>query len=235
VDTVLAHLPPGLSTLIDERWDVKTPSGWTLQSCSSCEARVSIAADATAPRSPSNVLQFRYEGEVGGQGAGARTYRWAGVRTLYLAFWFKHSSNWVSNSTAINKMLYLGTNQGNGTQNDNILNFENANSISFYQQNGIDDHRRMLPNVGGSFTLAKGRWHFIELVLTASTGGQLNGGLDIWVDGRQTHHRTDIRYKVGEDAVFTGIDLDPILGGGPQFVDPAQFYWIDHMVIKGGN
>jgi hypothetical protein len=235
VDTVLAHLPPGMTTLIDERWDVKTPSGWTLQSCGSCEAKVSIQADATAPRSPSNVLQFIYEGEVGGQGAGARTHRWAGVTSLYVAFWFKHSSNWVSNSTAINKMMYLGTNQGNGTQNDNILNFENATTISFYQQNGIDDHRRMLPNVGGSFTLTKGRWHFIELVLTASTGGLLNGGLDIWVDGRQTHHRTDIRYKVGENAVFTGIDLDPILGGGPQNVNPAQYYWIDHLIIKGRN
>jgi hypothetical protein len=93
----------------------------------------------------------------------------------------------------------------------------------------------MLPNVGGSFTLTKGRWHFIELVLTASTGGLLNGGLDIWVDGRQTHHRTDIRYKVGENAVFTGIDLDPILGGGPQNVNPAQYYWIDHLIIKGRN
>ncbi|HTS90249.1 MAG TPA: hypothetical protein VMG41_17285 [Gemmatimonadales bacterium] len=228
-DSTLPHEPPGLTTIVNEGWDRKTPPGWTLQDCEECEAKVSVVQDPSAPHSPPNVLQFRYSGEVGGEGAGARTRRWPGIKRLYLALWFKHSANWQSNPSGVNKMLYIGTNQGNGTESEGILNYEDATSITFYQQNGIEDHHRM----GGGPSVVKGRWHFVELSATASTGGRQNGCLSIWVDGMSVVSRCDIRWKVGDDAVFTGIDLDPILGGGPQRVVGEQFYWVDHLYISG--
>lgn len=228
-DSTMPHQPAGLATLVNESWTEKTPPGWRLQDCAECEAKVSVIQDPTAPRSPSSVLQFRYSGTVGGEGAGARTRRWPGVKTLYLALWFKHSANWQTNSSGVNKMLYLGTNQGEGVENENILNYEDASSITFYQQNGIEDHGRM----GGGPAVQKGRWHFLELTMKASTGGALNGCLSIWVDGQVVVSRCDIRWKEGGDAVFTGIDLDPILGGVPQTVSNPQFYWIDHLYISG--
>ncbi len=61
-----------------------------------------------------------------------------GVKTLYVAFWFKHSTNWRNCDSGINKMVYFG----NAAQNDNIINFEGG-SVTVYQQNGINDHGRM--------------------------------------------------------------------------------------------
>jgi hypothetical protein len=228
-DTTLPHQPAGLSTLVNEAWNQVTPSGWTGPCTGGCASRVAVTQDATAPRSPSNVLTFSYQGNIGGEGVGQIVKSWPGVKSLYLGLWFKYSTNWVGHSSGVNKMLYLGTNQGQGYQNDNILNFENNGSISFYQQNGIDDHRRMAIN----FTVAKGQWHFVELAATASTGGLLNGCLTIWVDGRQGLTRCDIRWKVGADAVFTGVDVDPIWGGGPESLTQTQFFWMDHLYLSG--
>jgi hypothetical protein len=35
--------------------------------------------------------------------------------------------------------------------------------------------------------------------------------------------------------MFNGIDLDPIWGGGPQTAPATQYYWLDHLVVKGKN
>lgn len=213
----LPHQPAGLNALVDEPWNVRTPSGWAGPCSGGCASHVSVVADATAPRSPSNVLQFTYQGVTGaGDGVGQLVKTWAGVKTLYVAFWFKHSTNWRNCDSGINKMVYFG----NAAQNDNIINFEGG-SVTVYQQNGINDHGRM----GTGAPAAKGQWHLFEMVAT------IDGRLAQWVDGQSNGDRNDLRWQ---SSGFTAVDVDPIWGGGCSGSPAAgQTFEIDHLYISG--
>jgi hypothetical protein len=213
----LPNQPAGLNVLVDEPWNTRTPSGWQGPCSGGCSSHVAVVADATAPRSPSNVLQFTYQGVTGaGDGVGQIVKTWPGVKTLYLAFWFKHSTNWRNCDSGINKMVYFG----NAAQNDNIINFEGG-SVTVYQQNGINDHGRM----GTGAPAAKGQWHFFEMVAT------IDGRLAQWVDGRSNGDRNDLRWQ---SSAFTAVDVDPIWGGGCTGSTAAgQTFEIDHLYISG--
>lgn len=228
-DTALPHLPAGFTTLIDEPWNEVAPPGWSLASYG--QFQVSRVDDPTAPRSPSSVLQFRYLGDVGGEGAGARKYMHAGYTNYYIAFWYKHSSNWVYHDSCYNKLLYFANNSSSG-DNEGIVH-DDCGTLSVTLQNDISD--RLGSNFGGNYTLTLGQWHFIEILMTGSTNGQANGRLEWWVDGIQRGRYLTQSFKSSGDAVFNGIDLDPIWGGGPQTATVAQYYWLDHLVVKGKN
>jgi hypothetical protein len=217
VDTTLTNQPAGMTVLVNEPWDTRTPSGWTGPCSGGCASHVSVVADATAPRSPANVLQFTYQGVSGaGDGVGQIEKNWSGVTTLYLAFWFKHSSNWRACDSGINKMIYFG----NASPNDNIINFEGG-SVTIFQQNGINDHGRM----GTGAPAPVGRWHFFEMVAT------IDGRLAQWVDGVSNGDRSDLRWQSGS---FTAVDVDPIWGGGCSGSPAAgQTFEIDHLYISG--
>jgi hypothetical protein len=217
--------------VIDEPWNEVAPPGWSLSSCQPCQARVSLAQDQTAPRSPSSVLQFRYQGDVGGDGAGARKFMHAGYSQYYIAFWYKHSANWVYHDSCYNKLLYFANNSSSG-DNEGIVH-DDCGTLSVTLQNDISD--RLGSNFGGNYTLTLGQWHFVEILMTGSTNGQSNGRLEWWVDGVQRGRYLTQQFRSSGDAVFEGIDLDPIWGGGPQTATVAQYFWLDHLVVKGRN
>ncbi len=228
-DSALPHLPAGFTTLIDEPWNELAPPNWSLASYG--QNQVSIVQDQTAPRSPTSVLQFRYQGAVGGDGAGGRTFRHSDYSSYYIAFWYKHSSNWDYHSSCYNKLLYFANNSSSG-DNEGIVH-DDCGELSVTQQNDIS--RRMYSNTGGNYTMTLGQWHFVELLMSGSTNGGANGILEWWIDGVQRGRYTDVRWKSSGNAVFNGIDLDPIWGGGPQTATVAQYYWLDHLVVKGKN
>jgi hypothetical protein len=226
--------PSGMTVILDEPFNSKDrgSSWWYRQP--EYTNRVQEATDATAPYSPSNMQRFFYPaGLAGGQGAGASGIDWSPVRTEYIAFYFRHSANWQYHSSGVNKMLYFGTNQtpGGETAYENFFLNDNG-SVSIIQQNGID--RRMRSNVG-SGTMALGRWHLLEAVVTASTGGQANGTVDWWVDGVQRGHYTDVVWQVSGDAIFNGLDLDPIWGGIGDTKSHDDTFDIDHLYVAGKN
>jgi hypothetical protein len=229
VDTTLTNLPQGFLPILDEPWDEVAPQDWSLASFG--QNQVSRVDDPTAPRSPSSVLQFIYEGNVGGQGAGGRTYRHEGYGSYYIAFWYKHSSNWEYHSSCYNKLLYFANNASGGT-NEGIVH-DDCGELSVTQQNGPS--RRMRSNVGGAYTITLGQWHFVEIRMVANTGGQANGLLDWWVDGVHRGQYADVQWNPGGDALFDAINLDPIWGGGPQTAAEAQYYWLDHLIVLGKN
>jgi hypothetical protein len=231
-DTALPHLPAGFTTLIDEPWNEVAPPNWSLASFG--QNKVSLAQDASAPRSPSSVLQFRYpagDPDVGGEGAGARSYDTADYSQYYIAFWYKHSSNWVYHDSCYNKLLYFANNSSSG-DNEGIVHDCNG-ELAVTLQNDISE--RYESNFGGGYTMALGQWHFIEILMIGSTNGQSNGRLEWWVDGVQRGRYLTQPFKSSGDAMFNGIDLDPIWGGGPQTAPATQYYWLDHLVVKGKN
>ncbi|HTS87901.1 MAG TPA: hypothetical protein VMG41_05370 [Gemmatimonadales bacterium] len=230
VDTVLRHAPAGLTTIIDEPWNVLQPSGWNLASFG--QDKVAIVQDSTAPKSPLNVIQFTYTGNVGGEGAGARSYVYPGRTVEYIALWWKHSSNWQYHSSCFNKLIYFASNESEAQSNNNqniIVDY--CGTIAVEEQNGIS---RLLKSNVDSTELPIGEWHFLEMAMTGSTAGQSNGTLDFWVDGVQRGHYTDVVWNnQGVDAVFNGIDFDPIWGGGPETVNGTMYYWVDHLIVMG--
>src|SRR5438105_840128 len=71
----------------------------------------SIVSDATAPQSPSSVLQIRLPagyGEGGSPFSGDYTFP-TNYRTIYVSYWAKFSDNWYGPSSAISKTFYLYT------------------------------------------------------------------------------------------------------------------------------
>jgi hypothetical protein len=152
-DTALPHLPAGFTTLIDEPWNEVAPPNWSLASFG--QNKVSLAQDASAPRSPSSVLQFRYpagDPDVGGEGAGARSYDTADYSQYYIAFWYKHSSNWVYHDSCYNKLLYFANNSSSG-DNEGIVHDCNG-ELAVTLQNDISE--RYESNFGGGYTMALG-------------------------------------------------------------------------------
>lgn len=100
---IYANEPAGMTLVTETPWNVRLPAGWQYADRSSTSR---ITVDATAPVSPSNVLEYLYpQGYPGGGEPAVHGINLANVREVFVGIHFKFSPNWQGHASGINKIL----------------------------------------------------------------------------------------------------------------------------------
>jgi hypothetical protein len=223
-------------TFVDD-WtmDSLDPGDWYEMTSSN----VTIKQDATAPQSPSNVLQFRYPaGYNGGSSPGLTENTHNSYRTLYIGYWVKHSANWQGHDTGVNKHGYVWH---NGTDPKVFFSASGSGSGTLRPRIGlqgaeVEPSRDSWypPNLVTGAAFTRGSWDLVEIVLVGNTSGTANGSLDVYLNGVHVTHAQGIQYSTGA----TRWDLTriaPIWGGSGDEVTNEMFLWFDQFYISGKN
>ncbi|HKG95824.1 MAG TPA: Ig-like domain-containing protein, partial [Gemmatimonadaceae bacterium] len=105
--------PAGFTAMTNNPWDALGTGGWAH---ANRDSRSQITADASAPLSPSNVLEMLYpQGYTGGGEPAIEEYIFRNNPTeVFVGMWVKFSPNWQGHSSGINKIANVMTNAGFG-------------------------------------------------------------------------------------------------------------------------
>lgn len=210
-------------------------SGWTINNGEGNASRVS---DASAPLSPSNVLQVAYPLDFGGGSAPCTMYNFAGGRTeLYVGFWWKPSSPWHAHDSGVNKIIFLITSEGSFT----YMNMEGQSApyhISMHDT-PVGSSGTLQPNVIET-PILPGNWYRIELYEKYSTTGSSADGIVKWwvtlLGGSPVLNGNYTNLNFTPGAGFDQFEISPTWGGVghtkgeeylPDFPDPPGYTNID--------
>jgi len=229
--------PAGLTTLTERSFNALNEDGWTNTGGSD----YTIQSDANAPQSPSSVGQIRFPQGFGSGNAPAVLEKvWAGgIKTLYVGFWLKLSSNWVGNDASVNKIfhfwigdsnrLFLNAHgSGSGTLTAEVWlqrivaggNFDNGTTADF------------APNQAASATITRGQWVHWEMVFTANSSGSADGKVEWWINGQKVGSYSGIQFISGA-GTWQEMEWSPTYGGFGGPVPADQFMSIDHIRVSG--
>jgi hypothetical protein len=198
-----------------------------------------VVQDRTAPTSPPAVLRARYpKGMRGGGGPVAWYPPGFRVSTLYFGMWFKMSENFRSHSTGINKLVHFyscGINnvfleaRGHGL----VPSFGFQRIARAYDPSDPRSTAgHLMPNQGVEAAFGRGRWHRVEVLLTANTGGRANGTATLWLDERRVVSSTGLGWCDG-DGQWEGVNINPTWGGAGDTVGEEFWFDVDHVRITG--
>ena len=236
--------PAGSTLITDNPFDCITCNGWNV----SFNTGVSIVTDATAPLSPSNVLQHRYAtGFVGGSAPGVVYYGLpSNLREVYIGHWWKPSNPWHGHSSGINKTVFIWGGQPSGT--GALVYFDMRGSTGAYHYeatmstttinnchigNGDCPGTRNFSANASSTVVTLGVWHRIEIYLKPSTTTSSKDGImRWWVDGVLTGNYTTVNYQSDP---WNEFQISPTWGGIGDTKIETDFFWWDHIRISSGG
>ena len=237
--------PSGMTRITETTFSTGTEDGWIFEYN---QTNAQIVQDATAPRSPSGVMQFTYPaGFAGGAGPNSLERDWAAhtYKTLYVSSWMKLSSNFYGHcGPEITKTLHIwvsdGGNSGGNKLYTNVRGCGTAALSAWVNLQGVvsggnfdgGSSAEFAPNLGQPATIVRGQWHRYELVIKGNSAGAKDGTVDWWLDGVHVGSYTGIQYVPGA-ATWELMKWNPTWGGLGGIV-PADFYEsMDHIYISG--
>jgi len=236
-------------TPISERgFDATVENHWTDRG----DRNFSIVQDPTAPISPPNVGQARYPaGFPSGSGPVMTALALPdGIRTLYVCYWTKVSSNWTA-TAQVTKDVFFHIGGGNGSSVGRVYSGLRGASASMsaeidFQGMGMFDnssHERQVSWNGyanlnrAASILTRGSWAKWEILLKANTPGQYDGEADWWLNGVWVGHYTKIGYsgpsETGRFNSWLKVVWNPTWGGSGRPVLADQYMWKDHIYVSG--
>jgi hypothetical protein len=198
-------------------------------------AGFTIAQDATAPKSPSNVLRATYQaGFAGGSSPGVGEKSFTGRRVLYISYWAKLSSNFWGHVTGVNKQIYV---------------WANGNPIFYFEGLGVGTQaltprvviqgtprdQVLGPNLVPSAVIPRGQWYRIEIVLTGNSSGAVDGAVDWWVDGVHVGSVNSGIQWTTSATTWDIFSLRAIWGGVGDVVPATMYLDTDHVYLSGKN
>ena len=68
-----------------------------------------------------------------------------------------------------------------------------------------------------------------------STGAKPNGRIRVWVDNVLQFEFDNVRFNATKDAMFRGIDIDPVWGGRGDRKTQTDYLYFDHVIMAGSN
>ena len=221
--------PSGMSLLIDRPFNSLTEDASWLTS------GLSIAQDASAPKSPSGVIRGTYPtGFVGGSGPGYAEKPHNGSRVLYISYWAKLSSNWWGHLTGVNKQFYEWA-------DGKPMFFLDAHGVGTggltpeVTLQGTLSDAVYSPNLVPSARIPRGQWYHIEILLTGNTSGSTNGAVDWWLDGVHVGSITSgVRYTSGTTS-WNEFAFRPVWGGLTDVVPATMTLDLDQLYVSGKN
>ena len=234
------HEPPGFEEIFDQDWSQLPPvkgqdgHGWSVRSRFERERRLSIIQDPTAPRSPDGVIQGLFPAGAKGGSAPFRLNRRFERRyqRLYFCIYTKLDSRFTNNGNTGTKFGFLLTDYQTGRQRLNhYMNLAPQFGVNLQSEKG-----QLNRNIKSRFNMLAelGRWHKIEVLVTANIDGLRNGSAQAWVDDRPVLNVLNVQFFYpGQNPRFTGVTWNPTYGGGHNPVPYDMYQWIDHWYASG--
>ncbi len=222
--------PEGLTVMTDQPWDELASLGWGHVDRTSTSR---IATDATAPRSPVNVLECTYpEGFPGGYSPASDYYTFyqlPEVRDLFVGLWFKVSDPWQGGGNGFNTFSYLRLDGGGMIAVPMYGPSTGPFDIRIVEK--WSGGSMLAPNVRvGRVTL--GAWHRLELHLRYdSAPGAADGVVDWWLDGELVGSYRNRSFPAGTG--FLSYSIAPTWGAVGESKTEADYLRVDHTFISG--
>ena len=218
--------PSGFVTMTDQPFSTLTSLGWRVASDPS--GNLTAVNDATAPQSPSSVMQVRYPaGFTGGSAPGTLYYAHGATKEVYAGFYWKPSSSWQNHPSNVNKIAFW---QSQGSGNNAYLMMYGGGSYHLDAAIAYPTVTHMQANVNRT-VVTLGQWHRIEWHLKyATTSGGADGVLEWWLDGVLQGRYTDIRTPA--DAGYIEYQISPTWGGIGSSKAQTEYYWYDHVRLS---
>ena len=217
--------PAGFVTITDQPWNALSSNGWGHMNRAS-QSR--IVADATAPHSPSGVLEHLYPAGYTSMGR-EPAVDWknlGGASEIFVGFWWKPSNPWQGHSTGINKVLFA-MNENNSK--NVVLVMRGAPGGPYYLDAFPEGHPAA---TGGYLTQNKtripvrlGQWHRVEMRVKIA-----GGIIQWWVDGTLVGDYSGLNLATGG---FGELQIAPTWGGlgGPNKLQTDYFRY-DHLIAS---
>lgn len=234
--------PTGMTTLVSRPFNAINELGFSDTWGAGC----GIITDATAPTSPSNVLQIHIPagmGEGGGPASGDFTFP-TNYRTVYIRYAGKFSSNWQGPSSNIDKQFYVYDDLGHPTL---IFDMDGSGFVSKSPMVAGQDiifagspspagdqvDPFWPPNLSPSFLVPRGSWFTVEFVAVQNTAGTHNGSMDWWVNGTHVGSVSSIQFSAGSR--LWALAHYTLIYTGTVTTTPAsaQDFYFDHFYISG--
>jgi hypothetical protein len=216
--------PSGFTVVRDTPWNTVNGGSW-----SGATSLTTVVADATAPHSPSNVLQFRYPaGFVGGDAPGTIYSPGVTGKEYFVGMWWKPSNPWQSHPSVINKVFFFYTD----AWADVVMTM--YGSGSYYLKvvtQGMPSSGPYLEQNVNTVPVVLGQWHRIEMhVKYDSYYGARDGFIRWWVNGTLVGDHRGLGFP--NDAGFAEFQLSPTWGGVGGTKSRDDFYWYDHVYLS---
>jgi hypothetical protein len=225
--------PAGMTEITERAFNSVAEDGWS-QSWGGSQFRV--VQDASAPKSPSNVIQITYPaGLIGGSAPGQQDHGIHNNPTeFYGCIWVKYSSNFVGSPSGVNKILYVWTDDRSGGLPAIYLSAQAVGSGNFQPQIRTQDagYQDLTPNVSGQtgYTFSRNAWVKWEWYLKVNSPGQSNGIARVWMNGTQVSEYDNIYLSPGSTQHhWTDYQIAPYWGGMGGILSAAQYLYIDHL------
>lgn len=218
-------------------WPAPNLTGWIDDARNATKA-LSVVTDPMAPVAGGAIGGLFPAGMSGG-GAPFYIYRPFAVteqfRNLYICGYVKHDTDFDNtNGNTGSKFLWPSADQVQGTM---TYTGHDGSTMEFalFQQGVVDRflHANVSPSTVASL---RGTWVRYELLFRGSSSNSTaDGGLDIWIGGRQTHHYTDVRYQMNPARTWLSLAWNPTYGGGLNPVLHDQRQYLNGLRVSGSN
>lgn len=222
--------PSGFTAITEHSFSTTSENGWRSSSS------LSIAADATAPRSPGSVGVVRFP--AGFQGGESPTWSYRDISggdytRVYVSFWLKLSEGWQGHSSGVNKIGFVWA-HGKPVVYPNILGTGSGRLGSEIRIQDVPDGAQNLAANVSDVAIQRGKWHRWEVVLIANTGGQADGEVHWWIDGRKAGAHQGVRFaSASQEHAWSTVTWRPIWGGRGDAVETPQSMSMDHYYLSG--
>jgi hypothetical protein len=236
--TACANEPTGLSQITNASFDAMPPSmpsrdaqGWAHEYPAT---NMQIFQDATAPKSPNNVLRTVFPAGMPGGGAPADLdLSFSNKTTLYVCLFLKRSANWSDNGNVGTKHFFVLTPYAGQPDYTHLFVSQSGQGYAeFYIESGSQS---AVPNLEytGPYD-GSGSWVKYEYLFVANTPGAANGTFTAWKNGLPFMARSNIRYfPSGKQPAFNKVLWSPTYGGGTNPVPKTQYIDIDQWYVSG--
>lgn len=204
-----------------------TPTGWTNPGPS---ADLSLATDATAPKSPSGVGKAHYDAFDGGSfNPVSIHYGFSNKTQVYVHIWHKLSDPYTSHSSGNNKIFFVSC-----PQEDNvILQHSGTGDGQLHYMVTVQGVPASTNYDGSGATFDRGTWNEVEFLVTADGGGSRTGDIKVWVNGTLTHDLSGITlFDTGSTESFNDFNWTQAAGGGASWPPQDQDSYMDEIYIS---
>ncbi|HKV72843.1 MAG TPA: hypothetical protein VJN62_16445 [Gemmatimonadales bacterium] len=189
--------------------------------------------DATAPFSPTSVVQWRYPaGFAGGSAPGTLFFGHSSQTEVFAGFWWKPSSPWQNHPSNVNKIAFWYT---GGSESSIDIQMYGTGGDTAYELQVVSEFTnipstRFPPNLTAT-NITLGQWHRVEWHMRfASTPGGSDGVLEWWLDGVPQARYTNL--QTPNDAGFDTFKFSPTWGGVDGLKTETDYYWVDQVHLS---
>lgn len=166
-------------------------------------AGASTQTDATAPRSPSNVMRCTVNQQSNSVGFVEKAI--SGFRTIYACMWVKLDLNWVGHITSTSKLGFMYVPSGGASENKFFWRAAGTGSgdlqvgialQAIVSGGNFDGGVTGLydSNLSPSTVFRRGQWDLLEFVAVANTVGNADGRIDMYLNGVHCTSCSGIKY-----------------------------------------